>query len=124
LKDIENQLVTEQKTDDLYIKDMRGKCESDETRLTQEISSTGQKIDELKAELDEKIPVREEKTGIYNDKVAEAEQIQDRIGELDDSKSERDSEWTAVAEEHDRATYVIENAKQMLERGFGGAFLE
>jgi len=123
LKDIQLQLETEQKQDDAYIKGVRGACDADEDRLNQEINAANSRIDELTGELNEKIPIRDEKSNLLAEKKDQANQISDRISELDQEKAERDADWQEVAAEHDRATYVIESAKQVLNGGFSG-FLE
>lgn len=124
LKSIEAQLVQQQNADDAAFAAVRGEFDADSERLTTEIAAADNRAQELNDELAEKIPLRKEKIELQADKEAEAEGYIERIGELDEEKTERDEEWAEVAAEHDRATFVIESAKQFLDRGMGGAFLE
>lgn len=75
--------------------------------------------------MNEKGPVRDEKEGLLRDKRGQEAQITGRINELDEAKAERDEVWRNVAAEHDKATYIVESARQLLENGIPTAtFLE
>jgi chromosome segregation ATPase len=124
LKSIEGQLIAEQNADDAAYSKVRNDCDAEESRLATEIAAADNRAQELTDELNEKIPLRKEKIQLQDDKEEEADQYGERIEELDHDKEERDAEWAEVAAEHDRATYVIESAKQFIDRGFGGAFLQ
>jgi hypothetical protein len=124
LKSIEAQLIDQQNADDSAFAAVRAEFDADSERLTTEIAAADNRAQELNDELAEKIPLRKEKIELQAAKEDEADGYSDRIEELDEEKTERDEEWSEVAAEHDRATYVIESAKQFIDRGFGGAFLE
>jgi len=124
LKSIEGQLIAEQNADDAAYSVVRNDCDAEEGRLATEIAAADNRAQELTDELNEKIPLRKERIALQTDKEAEADQYTNRILELDEAKEQRDAEWAEVAAEHDRATYVIESAKQFIDRGFGGTFLQ
>lgn len=117
LYQIEGNFNSEQKDDDSKIKDIRLQCEKDEKRAKTDIAALGQRITELTDLLNEKGPVRDEKEGLLKDKRGQETQITERINELDEAKAERDEEWRTIASEHDKATYIIESARQLLEGG-------
>lgn len=124
LKEIEGQLIAEQNAEDAAYGLVRGACDAEISRLNTEIAAADNRVVELTDELNEKIPLRKEKIELQAAKDDEADGYIERIGELDEEKAERDQEWADVAAEHDRATYIIESAKNFIDRGFGGAFLE
>lgn len=124
LKEIEGQLIAEQNADDAAFAQVRQTNENEIARLNTEIAAADNRVQELTDELNEKIPLRKEKIELQAAKEAEADGYIERVGELDEEKAERDQEWSEVAAEHDRATYIIESAKNFIDRGFGGAFLE
>lgn len=124
LKSIEAQLIAQQNADDAAYAVVRGECDAEESRLGSEIAAADNRVQELTDELNEKIPLRKEKIDLQAAKEDEADGYIERIQDLDEDKAERDNEWAEVAAEHDRATYVIESAKNFIDRGFGGAFLE
>jgi len=124
LRETYNFVYTEQTDDDGYIKNIRGGCDNDIGRLRTEITAANDRAAELQAELDEKIPLRAEKTELLHQKQALLEETGDRIVALDEDKAEHDAEWAAEQQEHDRATYVIERAKEVIQNGFSGSFLQ
>jgi chromosome segregation ATPase len=124
LKSIEAQLIGEQNAEDAAFSLVRQNCDNEITRLNTEIAAADNRVVELTDELNEKIPLRKEKIELQAAKEAEADGYIERVGELDEEKAERDQQWSEVAAEHDRATYIIESAKNFIDRGFGGAFLE
>jgi len=124
LKSIESQLIEQQNADDSAFAAVRGEFDRDSERLNTEIAAADNRAQELNDELAEKIPLRKEKIELQADKEDEAEGYIERIGELDEEKTARDEEWAEVAAEHDRATYVIERAKEVIENGFSGSFLQ
>jgi len=124
LREIYNFVQNEQNEDDSYIKEIRGQCDNEIGRLRTEISAADDRVAELQAELDEKIPIRAEKTDLLHQKQELLAETGDRIIELDADKAEHDADWAAEQQEHDRATYVIERAKEVIENGFSGSFLQ
>jgi len=60
LQEIYNFVQGEQNEDDEYIKGIRGQCDSEIGRLRAEITAADDRAAELQAELDEKIPIRDE----------------------------------------------------------------
>jgi hypothetical protein len=124
LKSIEAQLIGQQNADDAAYGTVRDACDAEESRLNTEIAAANNRVEELTGELNEKIPLRKEKIELQAAKEAEADAYIARVEELDEDKAERDAQWAEVAAEHDRATYVIESAKNFIDRGFAGAFLE
>jgi predicted nucleic acid-binding Zn-ribbon protein len=124
LRETYNFVYGEQNDDDAYIKNIRGGCDTDIGRLRTEITAANDRASELQAELDEKIPLRAEKTDLLHQKEELLAETGDRIVELDEDKAEHDADWAAEQQEHDRATYVIERAKEVIQNGFSGSFLQ
>jgi len=125
LYSIDNTLKAEQKDDDAYIKDKRLECEKNEKRTKTDVAQLEQRISEIKQELEEKVPIRDEKTNLLKDKKAQQAQIEERINEIDAAREEKDEEWRSIAEEHDKATYIVENGRLLLENGYSETgFLE
>jgi DNA repair exonuclease SbcCD ATPase subunit len=124
LREISNFVQNEQNDDDGYIKDIRGQCDAEIDRLRNEITAADDRAAELQAEIEEKTPIRDEKVELLAEKRELLAETGDRIVELDEDKAEHDADWAAEQQEHDRATYVIERAKEVIENGFGGSFLQ
>jgi predicted nucleic acid-binding Zn-ribbon protein len=124
LREIYNFVLNEQNDDDEYIKGIRGQCDSEIGRLRTEISAADDRARELNDEINEKTPIRDEKVELLAEKRELLAETGDRIIELDEEKAEHDADWAAEQAEHDRATYVIERAKEVIENGFGGSFLQ
>jgi hypothetical protein len=78
----------------------------------------------LQAEIDDKTPIRDEKNELLEEKEELADHVSETIDEIDEDKEELDEWWSADQEEHDRATYVIERAKETIQNGFGTSFLQ
>jgi len=124
LREIYNFIQGEQNEDDAYISDIRGQCDNDVDRLRDEITAANDRAADLQAEIEEKTPIRDEKVELLAEKRELLADTGDRIIELDEEKAEHDEDWSAEQQEHDRATYVIERAKEVIENGFGGSFLQ
>lgn len=125
LQDIENNLEAEQDTDDAFIEKFQAECDEEITKLDQEIKDAIARSKELKAELEEKIPIRDEKVRLLKDKKEFEALLEAKIAELDQAKAHRDEEWAKEQEEHDSATYVIERAKEIIKQGLtAGSFLQ
>jgi predicted nucleic acid-binding Zn-ribbon protein len=124
LREIYNFVQNEQNDDDAYIRDIRGQCDNEIERLRNEITAANDRAEELNTEINEKTPIRDEKVELLAEKRTLLAETGDRIVELDEDKAEHDADWAAEQQEHDRATYVIERAKEVIENGFGGSFLQ
>jgi predicted nucleic acid-binding Zn-ribbon protein len=124
LGNIYNFIYSEQTEDDNYIKGIRGQCDSEIGRLRTEITAANDRATELNDEINEKTPIRDEKIELLAQKREFEDETITRIEELDADKAEHDEDWSAEQQEHDRATYVIERAKEVIENGFGGSFLQ
>jgi len=124
LQETYNFVYGEQQADDEYIRGIRGQCDNDIARLRNEITAANDRATELNDEINEKTPIRDEKVELLAQKRELQEETEDRIIDLDEDKAEHDADWAAEQQEHDRATYVIERAKEVIENGFSGSFLQ
>jgi len=124
LRSIYNSINAEQQEDDGYISNIRGTCDSDVDRLRNEITAANDRANDLNDEINEKTPIRDEKVELLAQKREFEDETVDRIIALDEDKAEQDADWAAEQQEHDRATYVIERAKEVIENGFSGSFLQ
>jgi len=96
-------LESEQDVDDAYIEKLQTECDDEIAKLEQEIKDAIARSKELQAELDEKIPIRDEKVRLLADKEEFAQLITEKIQELDAKKNTRDQEWQTEQDEHDQA---------------------
>lgn len=114
LQQTEDELQAEQDADDAFIAQLQEQCDAELAKLQTEIQQATKRIGELDAELKEKIPIREEKNRIRNEKINFRQAIRDRIAEINANKEIKDAEWAEEQAQHDQAQYVIERAKQII----------
>lgn len=118
--------MREQKEDDEFIQALSAACDQDLGVLQGEINDAASRIQELQDELDEKIPIRDEKLRLLAEKYEFKAMTEARIVELDQNKVQKEEEWAIEQEEHDKAQFVIEKAKQVIVAALkgGDSFLQ
>ena len=126
LQEIEDKVIAEQKEDDDFIQALSAACDADLALLQSEIDDAANRAAELQAELDEKIPIRDEKVRLLAEKMEFKALIEAKIVELDQNKVLKEEEWAQEQEEHDKAQFVIEKAKQVIVAALqgGDSFLQ
>jgi DNA repair exonuclease SbcCD ATPase subunit len=124
LQDIERKLADEQAADDDFIRQFQSDCDETLSKLEYEITEAKTKAATLQAELDEKIPIRDEKVRQLKEKNEFKNMLVEKLVDLERRKELRDEEWAQTQEEHDKATYVIEKAKQIIASALNAAFLQ
>ncbi|EGR27887.1 secretory granule protein t2-a, putative, partial [Ichthyophthirius multifiliis] len=126
LKNLDNDLVKEQSDDDSENKRIGAECEEEVARLTQEISEAKQKSSELQSEINAKTPVQLQKQILLKENESQKVEYQKSIVDLDAFKEEVDKLWATVQDDHQKATYTIQRAKDVIVGEFqkGSAFLQ
>lgn len=125
LQDMEDKLQEEQGEDDKFIEVLQQECDAELEKLQNEIDEAKARIEALEAELAEKIPIRDEKVRLLAEKEEFKALIEARLVELEEHKKQREADWAKTQEEHDKAQYVIERAKEIIAGAMaGGSFLQ
>jgi len=93
LQETEDELERAQDEDDTFIREEQERCDIDLARLQSEIDDATRRIAELQAELDEKIPIRDEKVRVLAEKVEWKGHLEAKIAEIDGQKVLKDQEW-------------------------------
>lgn len=93
LQNMEEDLERAQDEDDEFIFAEQQRCDVDLARLQSEIDDATRRIAELQAELDEKIPIRDEKVRVLAEKNEWREHLEAKIAEIDAQKVLKDQEW-------------------------------
>nr|AWX67865.1 trichocyst matrix protein T2-A [Philasterides dicentrarchi]QEE82883.1 trichocyst matrix protein T2-A [Philasterides dicentrarchi] len=114
LQETEDGLERAQDEDDEFIRNEQERCDVDLARLQGEIEDAARRIAELQAELDEKIPIRDEKVRVLGEKNEWKDHLEAKVAEIDSQKVLKDQEWAEEQEQHDQAQYVIEKAKTII----------
>jgi chromosome segregation ATPase len=103
--------------------EIQNKCYADLNKLAAEIKAAEKRLKEVNAEIEEKTEIRDNKVA----ERADLEQFRDllvaRIEELLTKKGIRTEQWEVQKHEHDKATAVIQAAKQIMEGVFDNSFL-
>ena len=123
LKDIEEEMENAQDEDDEYIQVVQAQCDNELSTLQSEINAAEARATELQTELDEKIPLRDERVRQHEEALSFKALIEAKIVELDQNMQLKDEEWASEQEEHDKAQYTIERAKELI-AGAMGSFLQ
>jgi flagellar motility protein MotE (MotC chaperone) len=114
LQNIEADLQKEQDEDNKFIDKLQGECDAGLEKLQDEIKQAKERIAELTAELDLKIPIRDEKVRQRADKFEFQQLLEAKVADLDARKVVRDELWAQAQEEHDKASYIIQKGKEII----------
>lgn len=74
--------------------------------------------------MNEKIPIRDQKVILLGEKYNTKAAIEARLVEMDEHKAIRDQEWADTQAEHDKAQFIIEQAKQVIVSAMSSSFLQ
>jgi hypothetical protein len=95
--------------------DLQEECYYTIDRLGHEIKEADYEVEIIQEELDEKVPLRNRRQATLKEKEELKVGIQEEIIELFHTKEAKDADWDQIQEDHSRATYVIQTAKDVLQ---------
>lgn len=91
---MEHRLQDEQKEDDVEIVKIQHECDDILAKLEAEIQEAKERITAITAELEEKIPIRDQKVKERKDKQEFADMLAETVSEMDRRKVLKDEEWS------------------------------
>jgi len=118
-------MFQEQRKDDDAQMELQNQCYDDINRLTDEIKAAEKRINQIDEELNEKIPIRDNKISERTDLEEFKDLLIERMRQMLANKNTKEEQWTKIKADHDHAAQVIQTAKQIIENALRNkSFLE
>lgn len=103
LRGTEDRKFQEQRKDDESQMELQNQCYDDLGRLADEIKTAEKRVHEVSEELEEKVPIRDNKVNERADLQEFKTLLEDRLRQMEANKEVRKEQWSKTKEEHDHA---------------------